>query len=107
MEYLQVTTTLPTRDEAERIARHAVTGRLAACAQVSGPLRSVYRWRGAVEEAEEWLCTLKTTRLAWPALEAAIVAAHPYENPELVAVTIDAGAPAYLEWIAAAVAPPA
>jgi len=103
--YLQVTTATATREDAERIARACVAQRFAACAQVLGPIHSVYWWQGAQEEADEWLCLLKTTRDAWQALETAIRGMHPYENPEVVATDIAAGAAAYLAWIASEVRP--
>jgi periplasmic divalent cation tolerance protein len=82
---IQVQTTVGRPGDADRLAALLVDGRLAACAQVVGPIRSRYRWRGAVETAEEWLLLVKTTRAAWPAVERAILAAHPYDEPELIA----------------------
>ena len=61
-DFLQITTTAGSRDEAERIAAALVERRLAGCVQIVGPVRSVYRWQGAVEQAEEWLCLIKTNR---------------------------------------------
>lgn len=95
----QVTTTLDSREAADRLAALLVEARLAACAQVSGPVTSTYRWQGRVEHAVEWLCSLKTTLARLPALEARIRAEHPYRVPEIVAVPIAAGHPAYLKWI--------
>jgi periplasmic divalent cation tolerance protein len=95
----QVTTTVATRAEAERIAATLVEERLAACVQIAGPIASVYRWKGAVENAPEWYCYCKTTRARYPALEARLRALHPYETPEIIAVPIVAGLPAYLAWI--------
>ena len=95
-----VTTTIDSPDTADALAKAAVTVRLAACAQVVGPVRSVYRWDGAVEETEEWVLTLKTTAGAYAALERFLLDEHPYEVPEIVPVPIVAGNPAYLTWIA-------
>ncbi|HEU5169651.1 MAG TPA: divalent-cation tolerance protein CutA [Gemmatimonadales bacterium] len=95
----QVTTTVDTRETAERIATALVEERLAACAQVAGPIASTYRWRGAVEHATEWHCHLKTTRARVPALEARVRELHPYDVPEIIALPIVAGHPAYLAWI--------
>ena len=95
----QVTTTVATRQEAERIAALLVEERLAACVQVIGPVASTYRWQGAVERAEEWYCHCKTTRARYPTLEARLRELHPYETPEIIAVPIVAGLPAYLAWI--------
>ena len=99
MECVQVTTTVGSRDAAARLADELVTARLAACAQVVGPVASTYRWAGAVERAEEWYCHFKTTRAQAEALAAAIRARHSYELPELVAVPLD-GSEEYLRWIA-------
>ncbi len=104
-EVVEVAVTAPDRALAERLAEVLVTERLAACAQVGGPVASVYRWRGQVERAEEWVCRLKTTRDALPALARRVRALHPYELPEMLAtpVTGDAG---YLDWVRAEVSPP-
>lgn len=83
---VQVTTTLPDRPAADHLAATLVAERLAACAQVSGPLQSTYRWQGAVETAAEWYCHLKTTGPRVPALVARIAELHPYDVPEVVAV---------------------
>ena len=100
---LLVTTTAPDEAVASRIATDAVAARLAACAQVQGPIRSTFRWRGAVDHATEWYCHLKTTADRFPALEARLRALHPYDVPEIVAVPLVAGSPAYLAWLRDAV----
>ena len=102
--FCQVTTTWPDRASAEDLAARAVQERLAACAQVSGPLTSTYRWQGQVEQVTEWYCHLKTTLDRLPALEARIRQLHPYEVPEVIAVPIVQGNPAYLDWIRDSVA---
>lgn len=99
MECVQVTTTVGSREAADRLAEEVVTARLAACAQVVGPVVSTYRWRGSVERAEEWYCHLKTTRGRLGAVIDAIRARHSYELPEIVAVPLD-GSEEYLRWIA-------
>ena len=95
----QVTTTLPDPAAAERVASRLVEERLAACAQVVGPVRSTYRWAGKVEQAEEWYCHLKTTLARLPSLQDRIRELHPYEVPESIAVPILQGNPDYLKWI--------
>ena len=95
---VEITTTIGPRAVADELAAALVEARLAACAQVSGPVASVYRWQGAVEHAEEWYCRLKTTRACQPALEAELRTRHPYELPEIIAVSLE-GSPSYLEWI--------
>ena len=99
MRCLQVVTTTDSREEADRLARSTVEHRLAACAQVVGPLTSTYRWRGAVETASEWQCVLKTTSARFDELRAHLEREHSYETPEIVATEIVAGAAAYLDWI--------
>ena len=102
---VEVTTTLPDRDAARRIGTRAVEARLAACAQVTGPVQSVYRWRGDVQEAEEWRCSLKTIGAAWPALATFLRGEHPYELPEIVVAPLD-GTAEYLAWISTCVSLP-
>jgi periplasmic divalent cation tolerance protein len=97
--YFQVTTTLPDQANAERLASVVVEERLAACAQVLGPVSSTYHWQGAVQRATEWYCHLKTTGARFPALQARIGELHPYEVPEIIALPILDGHPEYLRWI--------
>jgi periplasmic divalent cation tolerance protein len=99
----QVTTTLPDRATAERVATQLVEERLAACAQVIGPVRSTYWWAEKVEQADEWYCHLKTTVARLPGIETRIRELHPYEVPEIIAVPILQGNPDYLKWIQEAV----
>ena len=93
-----VLTTAGTREEAGRIARALVERRLAACVNVVA-VESVYRWKEAVESAEEWLLVIKTTAAAFDEVEAAIQELHSYELPECIALPIEAGSEEYLEWI--------
>jgi len=101
MSAMLVITNLPDRAAAEKLADALIAKRLAACVNILAPCRSVYRWRGAVQHDEEHPMLIKTTAERYPALEQAIRAGHPYELPEIVAVPIGRGLPAYLEWIAA------
>jgi periplasmic divalent cation tolerance protein len=96
-----VLVTAPGADEAARIARAVVEERLAACGNVVPGLRSIYRWQGAVQEDAEALLVLKTTRDRFEALRARVLALHPYEVPEVIALPIEAGSAPYLAWIAA------
>ncbi|WP_020186110.1 divalent-cation tolerance protein CutA [Methylopila sp. 73B] len=97
-EFVIVTTTVDDADAAEAIARAAVERRLAACAGIVAR-RSVYRWKGAVETAEELAVELKTLASLVPALQAAILEWHPYELPEIVVTPIVGGSAAYLGWV--------
>jgi periplasmic divalent cation tolerance protein len=101
----QVSTTWPDRTSADRAATTLVSERLAACAQVLGPVRSTYRWKGSIEEAEEWYCHLKTTAERLPKLRQRIRELHRYEVPEIIALPIVDGDEEYLEWIRAEVRP--
>jgi periplasmic divalent cation tolerance protein len=94
-----VLTSLPDRESAVALARSLVTGRLAACVNVGAPVESMYHWRGQIETANEVPVTVKTRRDLYAAVEAAILAAHPYELPEVVAVPVTHGLARYLDWI--------
>jgi periplasmic divalent cation tolerance protein len=98
---LVVLCTIDADDRAQSLADTLVELRLAACAQVVGPIRSTYRWRDAVESSTEWLLLIKTTRGRFADLCEAIVATHPYEVPEIVALPIESALPEYLGWIEA------
>ena len=102
---VEVATTVADRELARRIGAGAVEAGLAACAQVTGPVWSSYRWRGGVEQAEEWRCSMKTTGAAWPALASFIRAEHPYELPEIVVTPLD-GTAEYLAWVSSSVSLP-
>ncbi len=93
--------TCPDADAATRIADALVDECLAACVNILPGLRSVYRWQGQIERADEALLLIKTTRDRFDALSARLVALHPYELPEVLAVEAAAGLPAYLDWVAA------
>jgi len=96
---LLVITTLPDRAAAESLADRLVGDRLAACVNIGAAVTSVYLWEGRQQHDSEVMLTIKTTTARYPALQDAIVAAHPYELPEVIAVPITAGLPEYLAWI--------
>jgi periplasmic divalent cation tolerance protein len=98
-DFIQVTTTASTREEAARIASALLEQRLAACAQIFGPIESRYWWKGRIEQSTEWLCILKTLRVKFPSVEAAIRAIHSYEVPEIVACPIELASEPYLQWL--------
>ncbi|MGZ8626367.1 MAG: divalent-cation tolerance protein CutA [Actinomycetota bacterium] len=95
----QVSCTIDSEAGARELAAALVDARVAACVQVLGPVHSTYRWEGAVRADTEWMLLMKTTPERFPALRDAIVARHPYDVPEVVAVPIEDGLPAYLSWI--------
>ena len=98
---LLVLTTFPQREAAESLARELLANRLAACIQIGATVHSLYHWRGEIETADETPVAIKTRSALYPRLEAAIRARHPYELPEIIAVPMTHGLPAYLDWIAA------
>lgn len=97
---LLVLTNLPDRPSAEALASELVAARLAACVNVLAPCQSTYRWRGALETTSEVPLLIKTCSERYAALEAAIRKRHPYELPEIIALPVTAGLPAYLAWVA-------
>jgi periplasmic divalent cation tolerance protein len=94
-----VNVTVGSREAALTLARSAVEARLAACAQVGGPVRSIYRWQGEVEEADEFVVVFKTSFAGYPQLAEFIDEHHSYDVPEIVCFPIAQGNPAYLSWI--------
>lgn len=107
MDVLLALCTCPDEATAARIARVLVEERLAACVNRLPGVRSTYRWQGAVHDDAEVLLLIKTTRGRLPALRERLPALHPYELPELIAVEVTGGLPAYLDWVAAGVSPAA
>ena len=101
MNKLLVLTNVPDRAAAERLADMLIEKQLAACVNILAPCRSVYRWKEAVQHDEEHPMLIKTTAERYAALEQALRAGHPYELPEIIAVPIERGLPAYLDWMAA------
>ena len=99
VQYLQVQTTTDSRAEAMELSRAAVESRLAACAQVAGPVASMYWWDGALERTEEWLVLLKLPADRYDELAAFITERHSYDEPEIIALPILAGSAAYLNWM--------
>lgn len=100
-QYAQAVTTIDSEEAARALAHSAVSARVAACAQVAGPMTSTYWWAGKIETAQEWYVVFKTTAERYPALEKHIRDHHSYEVPEIVLMPIVAGNPAYLDWVAA------
>ncbi|MEO8408960.1 MAG: divalent-cation tolerance protein CutA [Propionivibrio sp.] len=100
MAVLLVVTNLPDRAAAEQLAAALVDQRLAACVNILAPCRSVYRWQGEVETAEEVPVLIKSTDQRYAEVERAIRAAHPYATPEIIAVPVTHGLPEYLQWVA-------
>jgi periplasmic divalent cation tolerance protein len=100
-DYIQIVTTTPDHETAQRIARLLVERRLAACVQVSGPIESTYWWQGQVETAAEWRLLAKSRLDLFPAIEEAVREVHRYTVPELLATRVEAGHQGYLDWLEA------
>jgi periplasmic divalent cation tolerance protein len=98
-EFIQILTSVGTKEEARRIADLLVERRLAGCVHVAGPVDSVYRWQEKIETAAEWQCWIKTRREHYDAVETAIRELHSYEVPEILVLPVIAGSKAYLKWL--------
>ena len=98
-EFIQVMTTIDSKEGAQKIAEALVAKRLAACVQVAGPITSTYWWQGEMEIAQEWLCIAKTRSELYERVEQAIGEIHPYDTPEIVVLPLITGNKGYLDWI--------
>lgn len=98
-EAIVVVTNLPNLDTARALARRLVGEGLAACVNILPGVHSIYRWQGQLEETSEVTVLVKTMRSRYDALEEAIRTSHPYDLPEVIALPIAAGLPAYLAWL--------
>ena len=99
-EYIQVFTTVDSREGADFIAKAVVEKRLAACVQITGTVTSTYQWEGEIETSDEWLLIMKTREDLYAELEKNLKAVHPYDVPEIIAVPVVAGNSSYLDWVA-------
>jgi periplasmic divalent cation tolerance protein len=99
MDSLLVVTNLPDRESAEKLSLLLIERHLAACVNILAPCASVYRWQNEIQRDEEHPLLIKTVNARYAELEAAIRASHPYELPEIIAVPIAHGLPAYLQWV--------
>jgi len=97
--YIQVITTISDKRSAEKIANVLIDKRLVACIQIAGPIKSIYRWKGKIETAKEWMCIAKTRKSLYKKVEKQIKELHPYEVPEIIAVSIAKGSKDYLKWL--------
>jgi periplasmic divalent cation tolerance protein len=91
--------TCPDVETAQRIARHLVTEKLAACINILPSITSIYEWQGEIETAQEQLLLIKSSQFRYANIEAEIKRLHPYELPEVIAIAIENGLPDYLKWI--------
>jgi len=98
-QFLVILNTCPDKESATQVANALIHQQLAACVNIMPGLTSIYPWQGKIESGEEFLLIIKSTRAAYPQVEAVIRETHPYELPEVVAVPIVAGLQGYLSWI--------
>ena len=91
--------TVPDQDTAEEIANILIADKLAACVNILQGMTSVYRWEDRIEQSEELLLVIKTGSASYRSLQAKIIDLHPYELPEVIAVPVQEGLPAYLDWV--------
>ncbi len=98
-EVLLVLSTFPDLETARRIARHLIDKKCAACANILPSIESIYRWEGKVEEGNETLVFFKTSVSQFEELQRMLLQLHPYETPEIIALAVEAGLPAYLQWV--------
>lgn len=105
--WLTVLTTTDSEEKAHELAQGAVEGRLAACAQISAPVTSVYRWQNAIESSQEWQVLFKTAAERYEELEEYLQGAHDYDTPEIIAIPVIRGSARYLGWVTAETAPAA
>ena len=96
---LLITTTFERKEDAERIAAVLLERRLVACAQISAPITSVYRWRGKLTTATELILSLKTMPQHYTLVEEVLLQEHPYETPEIIAQEIPMVSNAYRDWV--------
>jgi periplasmic divalent cation tolerance protein len=98
-EFVQVITTCERADDAKRIGEELVKRRVCPCAQVIGPLSSVYWWKDSLQASEEWYCIVKAKKERFNEVETIIKANHTYEVPEIIALPIVMGSDSYLSWM--------
>jgi periplasmic divalent cation tolerance protein len=96
---IQIVTTIDDKDKAERIGKHLVRNRFASCVQIAGPIKSIYWWKGQIEEVEEWQCIIKSKKSHYKKIEEEIKRLHHYELPEIIAIDIDTALTGYAKWV--------
>jgi periplasmic divalent cation tolerance protein len=99
VEFIQVSTTVKTKEKAEKLAETLLVKRIASCVQVLGPIKSSYWWKGRIEHAKEWICLIKAMASDYGRIESSIKRMHDYDTPEVIALPILRGNLDYLDWI--------
>ncbi len=98
-EIIEVVSTFPSKEDAEKVAELLIRESLAACVQLQGPVESIYRWKGKVERDKEWILTIKTKMSLYGDVEKLIKENHTYEVPQILALPVVKGLKDYLEWL--------
>jgi periplasmic divalent cation tolerance protein len=96
---VQIITTIDNKERAEYIGKQLVRDRLASSVQIAGPIKSIYWWKGNIEESEEWQCIIKSKKSHYRKIEEAIKSLHHYELPEIIAIDIDTALTGYAKWV--------
>lgn len=97
--FIQISTTVPKKSAAEKIARVLAAKKLSACTQIIGPVQSVFRWKEKIRKEKEWLCLIKTKKSLYKKVEQEIKKLHPYKLPEIIATLVVEGSKEYLNWV--------
>ncbi len=97
--FIQISTTVAKKVDAEKIGKVLLKKRLSACTQVIGPISSFYKWNGKIKKSREWLCIIKTKKNLYRKIEKELKNIHPYELPEIIVTPITEGSKKYLAWI--------
>ena len=95
LDFIQISTTTETKEEADKISQNILEKQFAACVQIIGPIKSSYWWKNKIEQSEEWLCLIKTHEKFFDDIEKLISSIHSYETPEIIATPIIAGSKKY------------
>ena len=98
-QFIQIQTAVPKMNDARKIAEILARKKLSACTQITGPVESVYKWKGKLVQQKEWLCLIKTKKNLYKKVENEIKKIHPYKLPEIIATPIISGSKGYLNWI--------
>jgi periplasmic divalent cation tolerance protein len=98
-EFIQVSTTVKSKEKADKIAETLLAERVAGCVQILGPIKSAYWWEGRIEHAREWICFIKAKASDYDRIESSIKRMHDYDVPEIIALPILQANPDYLDWI--------
>lgn len=98
-KYIVVITTIDSKKKAEELSQKLVENRLVACAQIIGPITSIYWWQDKVEKAKEWVCLMKSKKSLFSDIEKMILSLHPYQVPEIITLPLLEGTRSYLAWL--------